>query len=62
MATRILILLALTLTACGPTMVVLKNPANGEVAQCKGDAWANWASVPTRGRALLMQSESWRRW
>lgn len=28
------------LAACGPTMVVLRDPATGQVAQCRGDPWA----------------------
>jgi hypothetical protein len=38
----ILLAAAILLSGCGPTHVVLQNPNTGEMAQCAGDAWANW--------------------
>lgn len=32
----------LSLASCGPTMVVLHNPATGQTAQCQADPWLNW--------------------
>jgi hypothetical protein len=34
-----LILLAVALAACGDTVVVLRNPQTGQMAQCKGFYW-----------------------
>jgi hypothetical protein len=31
-----------SLAGCGPTMVVLHNPATGAMAQCQADPWLNW--------------------
>lgn len=33
------LLSALIIAGCGPTMIVMRNPATGQVAQCKGDPW-----------------------
>lgn len=53
---------AMALAGCGPTMVVLKNPATGEVAQCKGDAWANWNPyAATEACAKGYEASGWQR-
>ena len=59
-------LMALTgaalLAGCGPTMVVLKNPQNGEMAQCKGDPWANWNPyAATEACAKGYEAAGWQR-
>jgi hypothetical protein len=50
------------LAGCGPTVVVLRNPANGEVAQCKGDALANWNPyAATEACAKGYEAAGWKR-
>jgi len=41
---KLLILLttAIVLSGCGATTIVLQNPTSGQMAECKGDPWANW--------------------
>ncbi len=34
----IIIVLALTLSGCGPTVIVMKNPTTGALVECRGGA------------------------
>lgn len=61
---RALLLLGalLGLAGCGPTQVVLRDPKTGEMAQCKGDPWANWNPyAATEACAKGYEAAGWKR-
>lgn len=42
MRTLVTLAVLFALSACSSGIIVLKDPATGNVAQCSADAWSNW--------------------
>lgn len=56
-----LLMVGLLLSSCS-TMIVLKNPKTGEMAQCEADPWANWnVYAATESCAKGYEKAGWKR-
>lgn len=57
-----IIALSLLTSACGKTLIVMQNPVDGQIVQCKGDAWNSWnVYAETEACAKAYESAGWKR-
>jgi hypothetical protein len=56
-------ILTVILKACGPTLIILQNPATRELVECEGEPWDNWyEAASTEACAKRYQAVGYKRW